>query len=68
MHMIKLDNPLPGDYHIHVCFIYHCHALTNSLMDELISQVDLKTRADESLISYEQITEERVHKNIWKRE
>jgi hypothetical protein len=32
MYMIKLDNPLPGDYHIHVCFIYHCRALTNSLM------------------------------------
>lgn len=32
MHMIKLDNPLPGDYHIHVCFIYHCRALTHSLM------------------------------------
>jgi hypothetical protein len=32
MYMIKLDNLLPGDYHIHVCFIYHYRALTNSLM------------------------------------
>ena len=30
MHMIKLDNLLSGDYHIHVWFIYHCPALTNS--------------------------------------
>ena len=30
--MIKLDNLLSGDYHIHVCLIYLYRALTNSLM------------------------------------
>ena len=32
IYMIKVDNPLPWDYHIHVSIIYHYCALTNSLM------------------------------------
>ena len=32
MYIVKVDNPLPLDYHIHVSLIYHYRALTNSLM------------------------------------